>query len=317
MRYHHLPILILLFLHLSAQAVIYGHDDRKDIYQVPWLKNVARSVAVVVPNLFLSVQPDGTYSVTDTESLGQSGSSFVCPGERFEKQPSLGVCSAFLIGDRFVLTAGHCVLPNGIVDHQFHPFCEDFSYYFDYNMKGPNDYPTTKIPASRIYGCKSVLRAENINAGEDGISGNDFALIELDRPVTADIQPLPIITSAIQVGDFVYTMGHPTGLPAKFSGLSAVLKLDQPHYFSVNLDTEGGNSGGVVLNAKNEVAGILVSGYQLDYYDSAPNNCQKANSCDENGLNCRESSSLDQKSNFVQKIETVLPYLPLGAGAGT
>lgn len=296
----------LISLHIQpAQAVIYGADDRRDIFQVPQYSNIARATAVAVGNILLDKNADGTYNVEDAEIVGES---FLCKDERFANQPSVGVCSGFLVGDRYLVTAGHCVLPNGIVDNQYHPFCDSFAWYFNYTMKGPNDNPSKNIPADRIYRCKNIIRAENIDAVNPADAGNDFAVIELDRPVTADIKPLPLQTRPVAVGDRVYTIGFPIGLPAKFSGMAPVRSIARPTYYEVNLDTQSGNSGGVVLNARNEVTGILISGFPEDFYNTAQQ-CQRFNHCDENGLNCVVNSKL-QPSNFVQKIENVLPYIP-------
>lgn len=304
----HLTVFAALLKVGTAQAVIYGSDDRQDIYQTPWLAATAASVAVAVPKLFIAGNPDGTYSMTDVDNLAQSSGSMVCANERFTAQPSMGVCTGFLVGDRYLVTAGHCLLPNGIVDNEVHPFCEAFSWYFDYNLKKPNEFPGQKIPAGKMYGCKRVIRAENFQIPGLGISGNDFALVELDRPVEGNLKPLPVDRSPPRVGEWVYTIGHPTGLPAKYSGLSQILNLDRPNYFSVNLDTLGGNSGGPVLNVNNQVTGILVSGHQNDYYRD-PAGCMRPNRCDLNGENCIAPSQL-QRSNFVQNIDSVMRYLP-------
>lgn len=297
----------------SARAAIYGADDRRDIYQVPQYQSVAKAVAVAVGHNMLIKNDDGTRRVDMVDRLGD----FVCKDERFTDQPSLGVCTGFLIGDRYLVTAGHCALPTGIVDNQYHPFCEAFDWYFGYNIsKNGGIAGDQKIPDDQLYRCKRIIRAETIEHidpnDETSAPGNDFALIELDRPVVNAIQPLPIAKSAVQNGDVVYTIGHPTGLPAKFSGLSRILKNDNPRYFEANLDTEGGNSGGPVFNAKNEIVGILVSGHPVDYTTDAKLNCDRPNICDAAGNNCREESPFPglQKSNYIQRIETVLNYLP-------
>jgi V8-like Glu-specific endopeptidase len=298
--------LALGLLGQGAGAAIYGSDDRKDIYEVPWLAGIARSVAAAVPAQFLQKEKDGTYTVTDSGTLEEWGG--FCSDERFIEQPSAGMCSGFLIGDRYLVTAGHCALPNGIIDNEVHPFCESFSWYFDYNLKAPGQFPLKGISPDQIYGCKRVIRAENLQIGK--LPGNDFALIELDRPVVSSIHPLPLAVQPVHAGDHVYTIGHPAGLPAKFSDMAPVLKIDQPYYFSVNLDTVGGNSGGAVFNAQGEVAGILVSGHQIDFTKD-PKGCLRVNACDSNGRHCLEDSVLDQVSNYVQNIRTVLRYLPV------
>lgn len=287
----------------SATAAIYGHDDRQDIYQVPSLAGLARATAVAVPNLFVT-ESKGSFSIEDVEPLSDAVS--LCPGERFFSQPSLGVCSGVLIDSLHLITAGHCVLPNGIVDHDFHPFCEGFSWYFDYNLKKPGEFPVSQLPSSRLYRCRQVVRAENW-LQLDGAVGNDFAVIELDRPVTDEIRPVELAAHDPMGGAPVFTIGHPSGMPAKYSGTGEVLQ-SRAIDFVVNLDTLGGNSGGPVFDVSGQLAGILVSGHQFDYVRD-PSGCMRPNVCDDNGDNCLQSSRL-QKSNFVQKLAPILPYLP-------
>lgn len=308
------PLLLFFILSssLPALAAIYGHDDRMDIYQVPQYAEVAQAVAVAVGHVLIEKNADGTSRVDLVDKLGD----FACHDERFANQPSLGVCTGFLIGDRYLVTAGHCALPTGVINDEDHPFCQDIDWYFGYNVKADGSVNDQHIPDNRLYRCKRVIRAENIERlnEQDPQSppGNDFTLIELDRPVSADIRPLSLAKKPAQKGDRVYTIGHPSGLPAKFSGLAPVLSTPQPHYFTVNLDTEGGNSGGPVLNDHNEVVGILVSGHPVDYYTDPKLGCDRANVCDENGFHCNEESKFPglQHSNYVQRIETLLGFLP-------
>lgn len=295
-------LLLALVFGQSAHAALYGSDNRREIYQTR-LASVARGVAVAVGNNLIDHHDDGTFGMNYADQMNE----VLCKGERFRDQPSIGVCTGFLISDRHLVTAGHCMLPNGVIPTGPHAFCENFSWYFDYSFKKPGEDLLSRIPESRLYGCKRILRAENVSLGP--IAGNDFALVELDRPVTGDIRPLPLATRAVAVGDYVYTIGHPSGMPAKFSGRAPVLRLDQSHYFSVNLDTLSGNSGGPVFNVNDEIVGILVSGHQTDYVKSRTG-CLRPNRCDATGDACTVNATLDQKSDYVQNISTVLPWLP-------
>jgi hypothetical protein len=235
--------------------------------------------------------------------------NLLCPEEPFVNQPSLGVCTGFLIADRYLLTAGHCVLPAGITDDPHHPFCEAFSWYFDYTISAEGRPDTEHIDPRYIYRCKRLVRAENV---EGPPLGNDFALIELDRPVVEEIRPLPLSFDRPRRGDAVFTIGYPLGLPAKFSGYSLVSKADSASYFEVNLDTQSGNSGGPVFNYKKQVVGLLVSGHPVDFFTDSARRCEKLNRCDDKGLHClKDSKFIDlPTSNFVQFLEPLRSYLP-------
>lgn len=297
-------------------AAIYGTDDRRDINQTPWLRPLAASIANAVPNNFLEKNSDGTYRVLDVEKLGGSSTAYVCMNERFAQQPTFGNCTGFLVGDRYVVTAGHCVVNTGIVDNDIaSPYCAAFSWYFDYNLNISGQTNDQKIPANRIYGCKRIIRAENIEipGGLPGANyGPDFAIMELDRPVSKDMIPLKLDSDRkrIRKGQSVFTIGHPSGLPAKYSGLGPIVANENPDHFSAPLDTMGGNSGGPVFNAKNEVVGILVSGHPVDYYQDRTG-CYRANVCSADGKSCNENSKFQglETSNSVQYLDAVIPYL--------
>jgi V8-like Glu-specific endopeptidase len=307
-------MLTLFFSLLLAPgfAAIYGPDDRRDINQVPHLREEARAVAIAVPKIFVAPNGDGTYQMRDVELL--TGALVgACEDERFARQPTIGNCTAFWVGGRYLVTAGHCVLPNGTVDNSKHPLCDGFSWYFDFNLDQRGRSSEGRIREEQLYSCTRVIRAENFEYPSDlpGTNfGPDFAVIELDREVSGGIRPLKLARTEVKVGDPVFTIGHPSGLPAKFSGTAPVLSTRNPLYFEVNLDTLGGNSGGPVFNAKKEVVGILVSGHPIDYYQTQ-RGCYRVNTCDQRGQNCKENSRFPwlQVSNYVQHMRQVLPYL--------
>jgi hypothetical protein len=302
-----LPILLFALALLSsaptARAAVYGADGRRDLIKVPQYRSLAKAVAVAVANNLIVANPDGTSHVDLVDTFGYG----MCAGEPFLGQPSLGICTGFLVGDRYLMTAGHCALPNGIIDDEFHPFCESFSWYFDYNISAAGAPATDHIAPDRLYRCKRILRAENLEP-----DGTDFTLVELERPVASDIHPLVIADRPVRIGEEVFTIGHPFGLPAKFSGFSRVADVGSGSYFETYLDTESGNSGGPVFNARNEVVGILVSGHPVDLSTDGAHACERFNHCDDSGRNCAEDSKFTDlpTSTFVQKIAPVISYLP-------
>lgn len=323
LRINGLPIfLVTTILSSIAQGAIYGADDRRDINQVPMYRPQAAAVAVAVANIFVLTNPDGTFKIDGVEKLAGSAAVNACSDERFATQPIVGNCTGFLVGDRYLATAGHCLIPTGVVDDEVHPACEAFSWYFNFNLDSTGRTTEERIPSDQLYRCKRVVRAENIELPGSplGKFGNDFALIELDRVVTSGgkpVTPLQISDRKVRVGEPVFKIGHPSGLPAKFAGFSPILATSSPFYFEVNLDSLGGDSGAPVFDLQKRILGILVSGHDVEYYED-PSGCYRVNTCDATGKTCDRNSKFEgmQTSNYIQYIGAMLPYLRKAQGVG-
>lgn len=303
---------LVCFSYLNpAQSVIYGSDDIREVNDVPQGR-LAKSIAIAVPNLFIEPNADGTLKMVDVIPM----EGYLCQDERFTNQVSIGNCTAFLVSDRHLVTAGHCLIPTGEVNDEYHPFCEAFSWYFDFRQPKAGATHINRVPADRVYKCKRVVRAVNVDQiiDENGMkyTGADYAIIELDRPVAPDLKPLKIAKTPAKVGDTVFTIGYPLGLPAKFSGMSRVVRNDlKKEYFESYLDTFSGNSGGPVLNSRYEVVGILVGGHSVDFASDAKE-CKRLNRCDNTGKNCTEESRWPDLpvTSLIQRIETVKAHIP-------
>lgn len=315
MSIRHLVALAILTLLTASPApcAIYGSDDIREVIDVPAYRELSKGVAISIPNLFIEQNSDKTFKVLDVAPIG----SFLCPRERFLDQPSVGHCTGFLIGDRYLVTAGHCFIPTGKIENDLHPYCEDFSWYFEFQLSATGISNTDRIPADRLYRCRRVIHAENIDQliDENGLKypGADFAVIELDRPVASDLKPLILAAQPAKLGDDVFTIGHPLGLPAKFSGPSKISRNDlSREYFEAHLDTFSGNSGGPVLNSQKEVVGILVGGHPVDFATDK-SGCERLNRCNGTGKICTANSQFPKLSvsSQIQRIEKVLKYIPL------
>ncbi len=276
-------MIILLLLSLQAFAttpnVIYGEDNRRDIYEEtnPKYLQYARATAAKVPTIFMRTV--GKDVIFRTMTLVDRG---ICDTEKFAKQNTVAMCSGFLVGKRTLVTAGHCI--RNAND------CKNFRWVFDYATTSKDQTRITVTPKN-VFTCKKV-----ISQHYDDIE--DYAVIELDRDVS-DRTPLTFRkTGTIAPGTSVMVIGHPSGLPTKIADGASVRSLDT-HWFKANLDTFAGNSGSAVINTQTgEVEGILVRGEE-DYIDDPARGCKVSNRCAEN--ECR-----GEDVNFI----TGIPGLP-------
>jgi V8-like Glu-specific endopeptidase len=277
-------VLALTTLVLAANSyagvnVIYGKDNRQDLYQVSnsLHKQLAASTAAMVPVNLFKKSRQGFFDLQGVESLERSGN--VCASEAFSQQPTPAICSGFLVGPDTLITAGHCYKSMGTPEQ----VCKSFAWVFDMSMKSASSNPLRDITVNNVYLCKQVVYAE--------LSQNaDFSVIKLDRPVVGR-SPLKFRTSGkISDSANLVVIGHPTGLPTKVSPGGKITRNIDPTRFSTNLDTFHGNSGSAVFDANTGVVeGILIQG-KTDYLPSKendPRSCQVANVCDDNGNNCK------------------------------
>lgn len=241
--------------------VIYGEDNRVDAFASTnaSFRELAKSTAAMFTDgdarrgLFAdSINLKG-------DSLAERG---VCASERFAKQKAGALCSGFLVSPTTLVTAGHCI--QDLKD------CRKHKWVFDYKVDSDRQFEV-EVSKNSVYKCKSIINQKLTKT-------NDFAYIELDRPVT-DRQPLKIRTSGKPaVGDELVVIGHPSGLPTKIADGAKVRSL-KGEFFVANLDSFGGNSGSAVFNVTTEeVEGILVRG-EADYMKKPGSNCKKPFTC--------------------------------------
>ncbi len=234
----------------TSAAIVYGEDDRLDVYAHPdalWRERVkASSIALIQPR-FLQRPPSGRVSVS-TETLAERNG--LCPGEAFADQPASADCSATLIDRDLVLTAGHC-----FEDDQG---CDTYSYVFDYFYASEGQLEP--LSAADVFGCRDFVtrRVSPKNAGKQ----IDFAIVQLDRPALAPREPASISPSVLKNGDAVVTLGFTSGLPAKIDSGSQVIdaRAATMDYFKLNSDTFAGSSGSGLFDRQGGLVGVLVRG---------------------------------------------------------
>jgi hypothetical protein len=226
-------------------AVIYGDDNREDIYNVtdPNILRLSDAACVIIMTSEISDNGDGTYTLLTNPWLNQSGYP-VCETERFRGQQTIGFCSGYLVGDDIVITAGHCV--SG---------CSGVAFLFDFKQIDSTTAPSVVVPADNVYFCSGII--SRMLVGD-----YDHCVVQLDRPVVGR-QPLPIRrTGSVTYGDSLIVVGHGITLPMKAAAGAIVQNANgTTPWFQANLDTYGGNSGSLVANTSDwTVEGILVRG---------------------------------------------------------
>lgn len=163
----------------------------------------------------------------------------------YSRQIVLPDCSGFLVAPDVLVTAGHCITEE--------KDCSDNIWVFDYTFKNSQK---NKIDKKNTAQCSRILKRSFEQEG-----WVDYAVIQLDHPMT-DRTPLKYRTSgAIEKGTKVTMIGHPLGLPMKITLGAEVWQTEDEWIFTANLDAFSGNSGSPVLNQETGVVeGILVRG---------------------------------------------------------
>lgn len=267
--------------------VIYGSDDRIDVYQTENSKLRSLADSTVALMQASSIQNEGGVAKLQTEPYGTGNG--LCKEEPFYDQVTAAFCSGSLVAPDVIMTAGHCVTSQ--------ENCAGIKFVFGFAVKEKDKMPDS-VPAKDVYGCKQLLGREQINDGQD------WALVKLDRPVTGHAVLKLNKTGVITNKTPIVVIGHPAGLPTKIAGGAEVRDASKNGYFVANLDTYGGNSGSAVFNAKTGlVEGILVRGEQDYVYKGS---CRVSNVCPADG--CRGED--------VTKISAVSDKIPASQHRG-
>lgn len=246
--------------------VIYGNDDRYDAWEY-----TDSSFAALARQYTAALIPTSQIDASNPNDIDLGSVSYaqrfgICPDVRFASQLALADCSATLIADDIMLTAGHCI--NN---------CGDSRFVFDYAVQPDGSLPT--ITSDDVYACSSFLAYTQSN------TGLDYAVVRLNRPVVGRT-PATVRTasSMLPIGTALRVTGFPSGLPLKIAD-DAELRANSAnqHLFVANLDTFRGNSGSGVFDlTSGELLGILVRGAQ-DYVQDGE--CIRPNVCTDEG--CR------------------------------
>lgn len=295
-------ILSISFNSYGIDKVIYGKDDRLEMYQFVGspLAYLGDSVAAMVERKNIKKSLIGNYMEISMNVPSLKEAYGFCGPENFDNQPTAGMCTGFLVHPKIIVTAGHCYASFR------RDMCKKANWVFDYKVRRNSDGMKMEIRPENIYRCKKVHREVM-----DMRTGVDYSIVELDREVY-DREPVKLNRDSIaRKGDRLLIMGHPMGLPLKVASNARVIKNGKV-FFPTNLDSFQGNSGSPVFNLKTgEVEGILVRG-KADLYKR--NSCYKVNYCDENGRNCdKESQPAGEEvlatNTFKKELDKVIQGL--------
>lgn len=237
------PLLILGLTqsHAFSDKIIYGADNRYEIksFRAHKFSSEAKAVAGMVAREMLWTINNETFHF-DFISLERMG----IQGGEFSRQPVLPTCSGFLVAEDILVTAGHCVTSEDD--------CKKNVWVFDYTSENVGKRALNK---DNIFSCDKIIKRE-----QSSESLIDYAVIKLDRKTNR-----PTLNfrkdGNIEKDTPVVMIGHPMGLPMKFTADAIVWDQSDDEVFQVNLDAFQGNSGSPVFNEKTkEVEGILVRG---------------------------------------------------------
>jgi len=269
-----------------VEKVLYGEDDRRDVYQVrnKAIREFADATVALVPRHKIR-NVAGTWRASAATLQEEVG---VCSSERFATQPSLADCSGVLVGPDIVATAAHCLTS--------HNNCSEYLFVFGFYMQDALT-PVMEFAESQVYACVEPLGAMETN------DGADWTLLRLDRPVEGRFPVRVRTTGEVAENTPLIVIGYPVGLPAKIAGGARVRENVSSSVFTSNLDTYVGSSGSPVFNANNLLLeGLLVRG-EPDFFERG--GCLVSNRCTDSGCDGEEVS---RATEFVPFLEsTVAP----------
>lgn len=272
--------LLSFSLFADEPSIIYGDDGRSDVTHSnhSLVHTYQHSIAAKVKKTRL--QKTGERYLLPSKKLKDRRP--FCASVRYLEQKSFSTCTGFLVAEDLLLSAGHCMKGTHA--------CENYYWIFDY-VEGVDD-----LGPEQVYECAKVEALVN-----RGSHPTDYSLIRLKRK-TVNRTSLPLRRKSLVAYETpLAVLGHPMGLPMKFTEGGRIRAIDKFH-FMASVDTFVGNSGSPVFDSeRGDVVGVLARGGE-DYLFDVANRCFKENICKENS--CRGEDVTHIRS--IMELDTLL-----------
>jgi V8-like Glu-specific endopeptidase len=244
-------------LETTELAVVYGADDRQDLFSVDDAQALrsAQSVVALIPRARLRLDDAGFSNI---EAPTVASALHLCADVAFSDQPDAALCTGVLIDEDLVLTAGHCLRSDG---------CATLAFVFDYRYATPGSL--VAIGPDDVYSCRSIV-SDRIDHG-DGSVDLDYAIVQLDRRVRGR-RALPVAgaNAPSAPAQAVTVIGCPSGTPLKVDRGAWIVdaRAANGDYFTLNSDTFSGSSGAPVIDSTGSILGVFVRGNDDYGYDA-------------------------------------------------
>ena len=258
---------------VTGKVVFGDAEPRKDLDKFPgdlavWKWSDATAIMTAGAEICRSFS-DANTCILDNELAYEnpgpiSGTVNLCHAEPFSSQYTMATsidtpltrttCTAFLVGDDLMLTAGHCVQADDgtdLHDGELVKRCSDSTIIFGFNkLGGPVSHSI--IRRTDIYKCKEIVSRQHV--------GNlDYALVRTDRPVIGHHRLRLRRSNEGSNGTAVVVPGYPLGLPLKIDDTGKITEItagcnaaSSPKCLvQGNYSTNGGTSGAPVINRAN------------------------------------------------------------------